>query len=110
MSTLVVVAYPNEFQAEEVRLRLLKMQKEYLVDLEDAVIAIRKENGKVKVIRQSYDSGYVIRKQPNGVEEETDTPWQVYQEGTVLHLNPGERLLVNAKRIGYEENVKTFNF
>lgn len=68
------------------------------------------ENGKVKVIRQSYDSGYVIRKQPNGVEEETDTPWQVYQEGTVLHLNPGERLLVNAKRIGYEENVKTFNF
>lgn len=68
------------------------------------------ENGKVKVIRQSYDSGYVIGKQPNGVEEETDTPWQVYREGTVLHLNPGERLLVNAKRIGYEENVKTFNF
>ena len=31
MSTLVVVAYPNEFQAEEVRLRLLKMQQEYLV-------------------------------------------------------------------------------
>ena len=44
------------------------------------------------------------------MEEETDTPWQVYREGTVLHLNPGERLLVNAKRIGYEENVKTFNF
>ena len=51
MSTLVVVAYPNEFQAEEVRLRLLKMQKEYLVDLEDAVIAIRKENGKVKLLQ-----------------------------------------------------------
>ena len=51
MSTLVVVAYPNEFQAEEVRLCLLKMQKEYLVDLEDAVIAIRKENGKVKLLQ-----------------------------------------------------------
>ena len=51
MSTLVVVAYPNEFQAEEVRLRLLKMQKEYLVELEDAVIAIRKENGKVKLLQ-----------------------------------------------------------
>ena len=51
MSTLVVVAYPNEFQAEEVRLRLLKMQKEYLVDLEDAVIAIRKENGRIKLLQ-----------------------------------------------------------
>ncbi len=53
MSSLVVVSYPNEYQAEEVRLRLLKMQKEYLVDLEDAAIAVRKENGKVK-LRQLY--------------------------------------------------------
>jgi len=53
MSTLVVVSYPNEYQAEEVRLRLLQMQKEYLVDLEDAAIAVRKENGKVK-LRQLY--------------------------------------------------------
>lgn len=51
MSTLVVVAYPNEFQAEEVRLRLLKMQQEYLVDLEDAVIAVRKEDGKIKLLQ-----------------------------------------------------------
>ena len=53
MSTLVVVSYPNEYQAEEVRLRLLQMQKEYLVDLEDAAIAMRKENGKIK-LRQLY--------------------------------------------------------
>jgi len=53
MSNLVVVSYPNEYQAEEVRLRLLRMQKEYLVDLEDAAIAVRKENGKVK-LRQLY--------------------------------------------------------
>ncbi len=51
MSTLVVVAYPDEFQAEEVRLRLLKMQKEYLVDLEDAVLAVRKPNGKIKLLQ-----------------------------------------------------------
>ena len=51
MSTLVVVAYPDEFQAEEVRLRLLKMQKEYLVDLEDAVIAVRKPNGRIKLLQ-----------------------------------------------------------
>ncbi len=54
MSNLVIVSYPNEFQAEEVRLRLLRMQKEYLVDLEDAAIAIRKENGKIK-LRQLYN-------------------------------------------------------
>ena len=47
MSSLVVVAYPSLYQAEEVRLQLLKMQKEYLVDLEDAVIAVRKADGKV---------------------------------------------------------------
>lgn len=49
MSSLVVVAYPSLYQAEEVRLQLLKMQKEYLVDLEDAVIAVRKADGKVKL-------------------------------------------------------------
>ena len=53
MSTLVVVSYPNEYQAEDVRLRLLRMQKEYLVDLEDAAIVVRTENGKVK-LRQLY--------------------------------------------------------
>lgn len=49
MSSLVVVTYPSLYQAEEVRLQLLKMQKEYLVDLEDAVIAVRKADGKVKL-------------------------------------------------------------
>lgn len=49
MSTLVVVAYPTLYKAEEVRLQLLKMQKEYLVDLEDAAIAVKEENGKVKL-------------------------------------------------------------
>ena len=53
MSSLVVVSYPSEYQAEEVRLRLLQMQKEYLVDLEDAAIAVRKKNGKIK-LRQLY--------------------------------------------------------
>lgn len=54
MSSLVVVAYPSLYQAEEVRLQLLKMQKEYLVDLEDAVIAVRKPDGKVK-LHQLYN-------------------------------------------------------
>ena len=49
MSTLVVVAYPSLYKAEEVRLQLLKMQKEYLIDLEDAAIAVKDDKGKVKL-------------------------------------------------------------
>ena len=41
MSDLVVVGYDDVHQAEEVRLRLLKLQRDYLVDLGDAVVAVR---------------------------------------------------------------------
>ncbi|WP_029460915.1 DUF1269 domain-containing protein [Solidesulfovibrio alcoholivorans] len=53
MSDLIVVGYDDVFKAEEVRLKLLKMQKEYLVDLEDAVVAVKDKDGKVK-LRQMY--------------------------------------------------------
>ncbi|MHC1788192.1 DUF1269 domain-containing protein [Solidesulfovibrio sp.] len=53
MSDLIVVGYDDMFKAEEVRLKLLKMQKEYLVDLEDAVVAVKKGDGKVK-LNQMY--------------------------------------------------------
>lgn len=49
MSQLVVVGYDDEYKAEEVRLKLLKMQQEYLIDLEDAVVAVKKPNGKIKL-------------------------------------------------------------
>ena len=54
MSTLVVIDYESEVRAEEVRLALLKMQKEYLIDLEDAVVVVRGERGKVK-LRQLHN-------------------------------------------------------
>jgi uncharacterized membrane protein len=54
MATLVVIDYENEVRAEEVRLALLKMQKEYLVDLEDAVVVVRDAQGRVK-LRQLYN-------------------------------------------------------
>lgn len=54
MSTLIVIVYPDELQAEQVRLDFLKMQKEYLVTLEDAVIAVKKPDGKVK-LHQMYN-------------------------------------------------------
>jgi uncharacterized membrane protein len=49
MSNLVVIGYDNQFKAEEVRLMLWKMQKEYLIDLEDAVVAVKDDEGKVKL-------------------------------------------------------------
>jgi len=49
MSNLVVIGYDDQFKAEEVRLMLLKMQKEYLIDMEDAVVAVKDDKGKVKL-------------------------------------------------------------
>lgn len=51
MPNLIVIVYPDEHQAEQVRLDFIKMQKEYLVSLEDAVIAIKKPDGKVKLLQ-----------------------------------------------------------
>jgi len=49
MSDLVVIGYDDMHKADEVRLMLVKMQKEYLIDLEDAVVAIKKPDGKIKL-------------------------------------------------------------
>jgi uncharacterized membrane protein len=54
MATLVVIDYEYELKVEEVRLALLKMQKEYLIDLADAVVVVRDASGKVK-LRQLYN-------------------------------------------------------
>src|ERR1700740_2947065 len=51
MSDLVVVAFPTEEKAEEVRKKLLDMQQEYLIELGDAVIAVKQPNGHVKLNR-----------------------------------------------------------
>ena len=49
MSTLVVVNYNDPFKAEEVRLNLRKLQREKLLDVEDAVVAVKDQKGKVKL-------------------------------------------------------------
>ena len=49
MSDLVVIAFPTEAKAEEVRQKLLVMQKEYLIELDDAVIAVKDSNGNIKL-------------------------------------------------------------
>lgn len=49
MSTLIAVGYDNPFKAEEVRMKLQKMQQAYLIDLEDAVVAVKNAKGKIKL-------------------------------------------------------------
>ena len=49
MATFVAIAYDDPHQAHEVRLALARLQKEYLIDLADAVVAVKDTNGKVKL-------------------------------------------------------------
>jgi len=49
LSDLLVIEFPTEEKAEGVREILLAMQKEYLIELGDAVIAVKEENGRVKL-------------------------------------------------------------
>ena len=49
MSDLIVVAYPDQFRAAEVRATLHRLQTEYLLDLEDACVVTKDGAGKVKL-------------------------------------------------------------
>jgi uncharacterized membrane protein len=49
LSDLLVIEFPSEEKAEGVREMLLAMQQEYLIELGDAVVAVRDENGRVKL-------------------------------------------------------------
>ena len=49
MADLIAVVFPTEAKAEEVRDKLLSMQKDYLIDLGDAVIATKSDQGKIKL-------------------------------------------------------------
>ncbi len=40
------IGYDDEFKAEEVRLTLRKLQKDYLVDMEDTVVAVKNAEGR----------------------------------------------------------------
>jgi uncharacterized membrane protein len=49
LSDLVVIVYPSEERAEEIRQQLLRLQKEYLIELEDAVVAVKTSDGYVRL-------------------------------------------------------------
>jgi uncharacterized membrane protein len=53
MSNLVAIAYPDETTASEVAQTLVELQKEHSIEFDDLVVAIRKDDGKIK-LRQSF--------------------------------------------------------
>ncbi|MEN8211122.1 MAG: DUF1269 domain-containing protein [Thermodesulfobacteriota bacterium] len=49
MSDLVVVVFDDETTAFDARAALAKMQKEYLIDMEDVVVVTKNQKGKAKL-------------------------------------------------------------
>ena len=49
MSDLVIVAFPDEATAFEARAELVRLQKDYLIEMEDAVVVTRDADGHVKL-------------------------------------------------------------
>lgn len=54
MTDLIAIAYDDEFKAEEVRLTLAKLQREHLIEMEDAAVIVKNAEGKVK-LKQAVD-------------------------------------------------------
>jgi uncharacterized membrane protein len=54
MSDLIVIGYPDENRAQQVWEELVKLQNNYLVDLEDAAIIRRDENGKLHITTPAH--------------------------------------------------------
>ena len=51
MSDLVVIGFDDEHKAFELRATLAKLQKEYLIEMEDVVVVTKDDKGKVKLPR-----------------------------------------------------------
>ena len=49
MANLIVFAFDNETEAERMRDKLVDMQKQQIITLQDAAVVIRRKDGKVKV-------------------------------------------------------------
>lgn len=49
MSDLVVIGFDDENKAFEMRAELAKLQKEYLIEMEDVVVVTKDDKGKVKL-------------------------------------------------------------
>ncbi len=61
MNELLTLCFDSEYEADEVRTELLKLRREHLIDLEDAIVATRNREGKIKLrlIRHFSTTGVV---------------------------------------------------
>src|SRR5689334_20858358 len=57
MSDLVVIEFPSEAKAEEVRQKLLDLQQDYIIGVADAVIAVKQPDGRVKLNQLYHPTG-----------------------------------------------------
>jgi uncharacterized membrane protein len=57
MSDLIVIVYPSEGRAEEMRQKLFSLQKEYLINVNDAAIAVMHDKGKIKLNQMLSTTG-----------------------------------------------------
>jgi 3-hydroxyisobutyrate dehydrogenase-like beta-hydroxyacid dehydrogenase len=77
-----LIAFPTEAKAEEVRQKLLAMQKEYLIEMGDAVIAV----GFMGDVPQGYDVG--------GISSSTITISVALSEALAkVHAKAGQRFV-----------------
>jgi uncharacterized membrane protein len=56
MSNLIAIAYPDETTAQEVARTLADLQKEQTILLDDLAVAVRQDDGKIK-LKQSFSPG-----------------------------------------------------
>jgi uncharacterized membrane protein len=57
MSNLIVVAYPDEYRAAEVLATLRRLNKAYLIDLDDACYVTKDAGGKIKLHQNTSLTG-----------------------------------------------------
>jgi uncharacterized membrane protein len=55
VSNLIAIAYPDQATAEQARAELVQATKEHLVQLEDAVVVVHQDDGKIK-LHQAYSA------------------------------------------------------
>lgn len=58
MSNLIAISYPDLATASSVRDKLLELQKQQLITLEDAAVVERKQDGKIKLHQMTSTVGF----------------------------------------------------
>jgi uncharacterized membrane protein len=56
-SNLTVIVFDDELKAEEARLKLLKLQREGFMDLEDVVVVVKEDDGRIRYHQMHHLTG-----------------------------------------------------